>query len=426
MLISRSTKTDRNQLLYILEAAVEYFISLLIADAFLATLLTRSGVSDATTGIITQLASFAFVAQLFSVFVRRTNGMKRFVTVLMLINQLLFVSLYFVPLVSIPQSVKAICFVVLFLSGHAITNVAVPYRTTWMMSFVPNHTRGQFTANKEIVSLLSGMIFSFAMGTLVDHMRAIGQESMGFILCGVTILILAISHFVILMMADDIAPMADSTSRHSLPDTIKRTLTNKTLLKLLLIDVGWHCVTGISVSFYGTYKINELGFSLQFVSILIIMYSISRVAVSRFFGRYADKHSWTRLLILCFSIAAIAFFVNIFTSPVNGKYLFPIYYCIYAIAMGGINSGVMNILFDFVPTEERPAALGIKAAAGGAAGLVASLIGSSILAQIQANGNQLFGMPVYAQQVLTAIAFVLLLLLVVYVKTVIGKLKALD
>lgn len=78
------------------------------------------------------------------------------------------------------------------------------------------------------------------------------------------------------------------------------------------------------------------------------------------------------------------------------------------------------------PTEERPAALGIKSATGGLTSFFAALVGGAILDNIQKNGNMLFGMSVYAQQVLSLIACLICVILVVYMYTVIMKLKKTD
>lgn len=96
-----------NRSCYIAEAGLEYLISLLITDSFLARLLTSNGVSDSAAGIVTELASFAFSAQIVSVFFRKRSGMKRFITLLHLANQIMFVLLYFVPVFNIPSGVKA-------------------------------------------------------------------------------------------------------------------------------------------------------------------------------------------------------------------------------------------------------------------------------------------------------------------------------
>ncbi|MBQ7822241.1 MAG: MFS transporter [Clostridia bacterium] len=414
-------KTSRAS--YIVEAALEYFISLLITDAFLATLLTKSGISDATAGVITQLASLSFAAQLFAVFIKKGRGIKRFVTLMHLFDQMLYVLLYLVPVIKIPTEFKAMLFVILFLGGHLVASMISPYKLTWLMSLVPDKSRGRFTANKEIISLIGGMIFSFLMGSLVDHFNEIGKENIGFALCGVTIFVLAVLHLVSLLIIKE-PPFEELPNRHvGFVDAIKSVIGNKVLLKIILIGVIYHLATGICLSFYGTYKIHELGFSLKYVAFLSMLSAISRVAFSRLFGKFADKYSWAKMMTVCFGILMIAFGVNIFTVPSNGHIMFALYSCLYAISMAGINSGLMNIVFDYVPLNERTAALGITKAAGGLAAFPMALVGSRILTYIQSSSNMLFGIPVYGQQVLSFIAFAFMMLLVVYMKTVILKLK---
>ena len=247
---------------YIIEAALEYFIAMLISDSFLATLLTRTGVSDASAGIVTQLASLAFTMQLVSVFVRPRHGVKLLVTVLHLVNQLTFVSLYLIPGTGFPQSVKVAVFVVMFLGGHIIANIAQPYKLSWLMSLVPDKSRGRFTANKEIISLLGGMAFSYAMGAVVDHYKDIGDENMGFTLCGITIFVLAVLHTVSLVIVKEKPEETATDEKVSFGEAVRKTFTNKALLKILMIDVLWYVTTGIAVSFYGVYETNDLGFSL--------------------------------------------------------------------------------------------------------------------------------------------------------------------
>lgn len=418
---------ERNRVAYIVEAALEYFISLLVTDAFLATLLTRTGVSDAAAGVITQLASLAFVAQLFSVFVRKTRGMKRWVTALHLADQLMFVSLYLIPILRVPAPIKIALFVVMYLGGHILANVASPYKLSWLMSFVPDGRRGRFTADKEIVSLIGGMTFTYLVGTLVDTLRDNGKEDLAFLICGVLIFVLALLHLVSLLVVKDRADAPEQATLHvRLSDALRKTFSDRTLQKIVFVDVLWHLATGVSVSFYGVYKIHELGFSLRYVSFLAILYSLFRIAFSRLFGSLADRSSWTRMLTVCFGVAALAYFFNVFTVPSNGKWMFALYSCVNAISMAGINSGLLNLVFDFVPYEDRAAALGVKYAIGGLAAFAASLVGGVILAQIQNNGNTLFGVPLYAQQVLSALAFLLCLVLVWYLNAVIRKLPRLK
>ena len=82
----------------------------------------------------------------------------------------------------------------------------------------------------------------------------------------------------------------------------------------------------------------------------------------------------------------------------------------------------MNIIYDYVDKDKIHKAFGIKYAAGGVSSFIASLIGGKILSVIQNNGNKIFGITIYAQQVLTFAALIITLTVIVYLVKVIDKL----
>ena len=47
----------RNRILYIIEAALEYFVSIAVSGAYLACLTTAIGISDALTGVLPSFVS---------------------------------------------------------------------------------------------------------------------------------------------------------------------------------------------------------------------------------------------------------------------------------------------------------------------------------------------------------------------------------
>ena len=71
----------RSRILYIIEAALEYFISILVAGSYLATLTSHLGMSDSLTGILSSFISLGCLFQLFSVFLKRKR-VKTIVTTL--------------------------------------------------------------------------------------------------------------------------------------------------------------------------------------------------------------------------------------------------------------------------------------------------------------------------------------------------------
>ena len=119
----------------------------------------------------------------------------------------------------------------------------------------------------------------------------------------------------------------------------------------------------------------------------------------------------------------VGFVINIFTVPENGKVFYTVYYMLNAIAMAGINSAVINLIYDYVEKEKRIGALALKSTLAGFAGFFTTLLVSPLVTYIQNNGNSFLGLNVYAQQVVSAIAALLLTVLIVYLNMVVRKIE---
>ncbi len=411
----------RSRFLYILEAALEYFISILVAGSYLATLTAYLGMSDSLTGILSSFISLGCLFQLFSVFLKRKR-VKTIVTLLSVVNQLLFMLLYIIPLGGGDKQIKIVLFMAAIFLAYLIYNSVHPLKINWLMSLVDNKERGIFTSRKEIVSLLSGMVFSFGMGTLIDWFQLNGKIETAFILCGVTVFVLMMLHTLTMVFSVEIPAEEVGECKNPFREMFS-TVKNKNVVKVTILFVLWQMASGSAIPFYGTYLIKELGFSLQFVSILSIVYSLVRASVSTFWGKFADKNSFASMMSICLVLAGAGFLVNIFTIPANGKIFYTVYYALYAVAMGGINSALINLIFDMVPQEMRSNGLALSQSLSGVVGFVTTLVVSGLVSGIQENGNTFLGWNVYAQQVTSAIAFVFTVLAVLYVVFVIRKKK---
>lgn len=410
-----------SRFLYILEAALEYFISLLVTGAYLAKITSAIGMSDTLTGILTSFVSLGFGFQIIAVFLANKRPVKRWVTLLHCLNQLAFALIYFIPLAPISHEMKNFLFVAFLLIGYILTNVVNSPKINWFMSLVEDKRRGAFTANKEMVSLIGGMIFSFSMGYVIDNLESAGNINGAFVVCGVSIFILMLLHSATLIFSKEKHVEANEVC--SVKQLLKELLTDKNLFKVILVSVLWSVVNYASTPFYGSYQIKELGFTMTFVSILSAAYAIVRTIFSRPMGKFADKYSFAKMLNICFSIALAGFIVNIFTVPANGKVLYTVYYMLYAVAMAGINSATINLIYDYVDKEKRTGALALKSTICGFAGFFTTLIVSPLVSYIQRNGNRLFGINIYAQQIVSVISSILLVVLLVYMNTTVKHLK---
>lgn len=90
--------------------------------------------------------------------------------------------------------------------------------------------------------------------------------------------------------------------------------------------------------------------------------------------------------------------------------------------MAGINSAMINLIYDYVTPEERTGALALNQSFSGIAGFLTTLALSPVMRIIKQNGNTLFGIPVYAQQLFSLISFIIVLILIAYLLLVIRKL----
>ena len=323
--------------------------------------------------------------------------------------------LYLVPFLDAGQQVNSAIFIVVMLVAYILSNAIIPIRVNWFYSLVDPHQRGVFSSKTQIVSLITGMLFTFGMGTLVDHFRENGQIETAFVLCAVTIFISSVAYALMVLFSVPPAPEHASNSRRDILSVFK----SKNALKITLLYCIWRVATYVSIPFYGTYQIKELGFSLQFVSILGIIHSLCQACVSTPWGRFADNKGFSIMMRICLVIAAIAFGVNVFTVPENGVVMYTLYFTIYAIAVGGISLCQTNLVFEMVEPELRSNAVALNSAISGLVGFLVTLVVSPLVDYIQQNGNQLFGLHVYAQQVVSFIACIFTVLCILYITFVI-------
>ncbi len=405
--------TEQGRLMYIAEAALEYLISILVAGSYLATLTRELGISDSLTGVLSSVISLGCLFQLLSVTYRRRR-VKGFVVGMSILNQLLFLLLYVIPLTGVAKPIKSALFVVFLVLAYVIYNFAHPKKISWLMSLVDDHHRGSFTANKEIVSLIAGMVFTYGMGTLIDHFAALGRIRTAFVLSAAVIFVLMVLHTLSMIFTIE-PPMAEAPKK-DLRKSMADVLQNRQMLRVIVIFLLYQTAAGLATPFFGTYQINELGFDLQFISLLTIGSSVVRIFVSRLWGKYADRTSFLNLMEKCLLVLAAGTLSAALAVPSNGMIMFTLYYLFNGIAMGGLNSALINLVFDYAAPAQRADSLAICQAFSGLAGFLVTLGASVPVAAIQQNGNAVFGISLYAQQVMSFGALFFILLTILYVR----------
>ena len=412
----------KSRVLYIIEAAIEYFISIAVGTVYLAKLTEHIGMSDSLTGVLTSFVSLGCGFQIIAIFLSNKKPVKSWVTILHIISQIMFACLYFVPLFDFSPIVKTILFILMLLIAQIVHNAINSPKINWFMSLVEDKKRGSFTANKEIISLISGMAFSYLIGFMIDYYEARGEIKIAFTLGGITLFALMVLHSLTLIFSKE---KKEEEPREKAPVSIelKNLFKNKTLFKVILIPVLWNVASCTTLPFMGTYQTKQLGFLTTYSSIIIMIGSLVRAISSRPMGKFADKFSFSNMLLICFSCEAIAFGVATFIMPSNGKILYVIYYLIYMIGMSGINSSLINLIYDYVDTSQRTSTLALMQTFSGIAGFLTTLVMSVIVDIIQKNGNQILGETIYPQQLLAFISFIIVICLIVYMLLVVKRIQ---
>ncbi len=404
----------RSRSAYLAECAFEYFVALLVTDAFLVKVLKDIGMSDASVGILSTLTALAFLFQLLSiVVVQRITNTKVFATAVHLVGQLLFMGLYLIPFLppvsgsEYRRALVVVCMLLAYLGNYLVQ----PMIYKWANSFVEPHRRGTYSATKEMISLLSGIVVTLVSGYVIDYFEARGDLHGGFVFAACGICIFSLSDLVCLLLIKSERETKNEVRLEHVPlrEVARGTLGNKCFLSVVLLACLWNGAVYSTVGFLGTYRLNphELALTVGTVQLINTLGSLSRFALSRPFGRYADKHSFASAiqLAMCFGIAAFA--VSAITTPGSAAKVW-ILVILFALLYHGCNAGIganlTNIIYNFVDERLVVQAIALKNSIAGLFGFLISLLAARLLSFVQANGNSFLGLRVYGQQVLSVIS----------------------
>jgi predicted MFS family arabinose efflux permease len=405
----------RSRVMYIIEAGLEYLIAILFAESFLPRLTGANGLdlSDPVRAVISSVISLGCVFQLIAMLLRRGRA-KPLVLSLSIANQLLFMFLYIIPVFNFNGMAKKAIFIVGILLAYLLYYIAHPQKINWFMSLIDDKQRGKFTAKKEIISLVMGIVFSFVMGAIVDKLQENGNHKGAFIVIAVTVFVLMIFHSLTMILSVE---KEEKKSNAGVAREFFSTFKNKGVIMVSVVFVLWNIASYSSKPFYGPYmeNENELAFSATFLASLSAVSAVSRIIASVIFGIMADKKSFSKTITVAFVIAALSFLTVSFATPENGKVMFVFHYILYGAAMGGINSALINLCYDYAPTSKRVGALAVTQALSGVVGFTTTTVVALLVDKIQANGNKFLGINIYAQQVVSLIGATFAILAMLYV-----------
>ena len=420
-----SPQYKRSRSVYMAQCTFEYMLALLVTDAFLAKLLSHLGLDDTTIGIISSFITLAFVIQIFSLFLYKLKMPSKTVTLIFYpLSRLLFSSLYlipFIPMGTTTVKVVVMCFILL---AYACKYIVLNVLYKWANTFVEPTKRASYSATKEIISIAAGIVFTAVVGYVFDTMEAGGNIKHGFIMIAILAFIISVSDVLCLLFIKKEESAEEHRPKH-FRDIIRNTLGNKNFRSVILFTAIYNSAVYLTNGFLGTFKVNDLMISIFIVQLINIIGNVVRMAASKPFGYFSDKHSFASGMAVALVFLSAGYVALIFTTP-GTWLLIALYTVLYSATLAGVNQNSYNIAYSYVDSDYITEALAIKNCIGGLFGFFASLVGSRILKYVQSNGNMLFGVRVYGQQLLAAISLVLILAALFVMIFVVGKQKVMK
>ena len=416
----------RSRSVYMAQCTFEYLLSLLVTDAFLTKLLLHLGLDDMTIGIISSFITLAFVIQIFSLFLYKLKMNSKMMTLIFYsAGRLLFSSLYVIPFIPMKSATVKIVVMSFILVAYSCNYMVLNILYKWGNSFVEPNRRASYSATKEMLSLASGIIFTAVVGYVFDAMEAGGNIERGFIIIAVLAFVISATDIICMLLIKREDTVPAEQSRKHFKDIIANTLGNKNFRSVILFTVIYNVAVYLTNGFLGTFKVNDLMISVFIIQIFNIVGDVMRIAVSKPFGRFSDKRSFAAGMSVALVILAAGYLTLVFTTQKTWG-LIALYTVLYAIAIAGLNQNSFNIAYSYVASDYITEALAIKNCIGGLCGFGASLLGSRILKYIQSNGNSIFGIHIYGQQLLGGISFLLVIAALAVMVFVVGKQKVMK
>ena len=401
-----SSAYKRSRAAYMAQSTFEYFVMLLVLDAFLAKLLTSLGVSDSLAGIIASFASLVFVFDLFSIFlVKGKLSSKTLSIVFSALSQVAFASLYLIPFLSVSAEMKQALVIIAIIVAYIAKYLVVSILFKWGNSFIDPAKRGRVSAMREIISLVCGIVFTLVVSRVFDSYESSGNLNGGFLFIAIIMLASAASSFICMLFMSKETHVGEAQETKPMADVLKNTLGNKMYRRLLTLSIIWGCAIHFTIGFLGVYKTKDLAMTVFLVQIVNMVANGFRVVFSIPFGKYSDKTSFAKGYELGMILVAVAFFFCMLTTP-KTWYLMIVYGVVYNVSVAGTNQNSFNITYSYVNSDYIVQAMAIKNCVGGVFGFVAALVGGKILSAVQANGNRVLGIPMYGQQFLAFISLV--------------------
>lgn len=422
------------RLCFIINGATATAIGSLAAGAFIATLLIELGVSDALNGIISAIPTIAGLSQIFMLQITKHVRKAKLITIISCFAaRFAYTLLVIIPFVPLPMALKTWIFIVLYAMSNLLAQFVGPCSGEWFTSIIPAEGRGRYISIRDSVTIVTSSVFSLIGSGILD--AYVSNIEAGFRIIGIMIFVLTVIDSIALNIAKEpkagryitdagheavgsiTEKYAGSVKTQSLVDTLRDVFANSDFRKVIYIYLFWYGGERLVTLFINVYLVSDLHMKYTFMSVIAMVCAVLRAIIIPMTGKIADKTSYVKTLNAGVVITALGFVACAFCMP--GPYaelMYIIYTVLYQIGISVFGVGMAVLLYSIPPKGDSAKYFAVNSTINGASGLVTALVGGLILDVLQKANVHIFGVHIFAQQIMSVISTVVLAALFIFVK----------
>lgn len=365
---------------FVLESMCANPLTTLATGPYIAGLFTYLGASEALTGTIMSIASFAGITQVISPIVAERLSRRKLVVCLGSgFVKFLLAFMMLLPIL-IPNKTVALAMAIVCFLGFYFSNAFVsPLFNTWFISLVPKDMRGKYFGIKDSMTYVSVAVLGYVGGCVVDSYAASGGKAMGFFALGCMLMILATLDFGSYLTVSEPVEKKENGSHMKIGEILTEPFKNARFRHVLAVYILYSVATGLSNSLFSIYKVSRLELSYEFISLVTSVGIAIRIIVSTVWGRISSKKSWFFSLKYAFIALGSSMAIWLFITKENAYWAMWVDTVLSQIGWGSIGLAIYGFQFDLMPKKNTTAYVSCNGVVAGAVAFLSGLISSNII-----------------------------------------------
>lgn len=326
------------------EIITEFIITptVIFTNAFLLFL----GIPIEKIVVLTSINLLSNVSQVFSsVILKATKSRKKTIIFLSIIQ---YSSFLLIPIVLLNKKYGFVLLCFCYLLGFSAKNLKSVMWVDWSARFVDVETRGRFYSKRNIITNTVSMIFSSAMGMLLEQYK---QNIMFYYMCFGFILIFAlidISCYV--NIPDNSQDIEKNITKIS--DIFVIPTKNKLWIRYMIFISVWFFAVNMSNPYYTYYFRQEVNITYSVIGFVTAFTCICKIIMGRNWGIWVDKFGFKKVLLICGIGFGIINSLFSLISP-ETKFLYPLLFLFQGLFMIGFYIAKFNSMLSIAPDDQR-------------------------------------------------------------------------